>query len=301
MNAKYAKLVQTAAWTASGVATLLMLIKLVTWWHTGSVTMLASLVDSVLDMAASITNLIVVRYALQPADREHRFGHGKAESLAALAQAMFISGSACFLLLSGVERLFRPQVLLEPGYGVAVSGFAIVVTLALVSFQNWVVRQTGSQAIAADSLHYKSDLYMNMAIMVALALSWWGWMEADALFAIGIGIYILIGALMMGHQAVQTLLDHQLPAAELAKIRKIAINVQRVHGVHELRTRQSGPIKFIQLHLELDDDLKLIDAHRVADQVEDLLEVAFPGADIIIHQDPVSVVGTKREQKGEIP
>ncbi len=300
MTSQYARLVQTAAWLASGVATLLMLVKLVTWWHTGSVTMLASLVDSVLDMAASITNLIVVRYALQPADKEHSFGHGKAESLAALAQAMFISGSACFLVLSGIERLFRPQDLIEPAYGVLVSGFAIIVTFALVSFQKWVVKKTGSQAIAADSLHYQSDLYMNVAIMIALGLSWWGWGQSDAIFAIGIGIYIVKGALEMGYQAVQTLLDRQLPPEEVDKIYKIARSISRVQGVHQLRTRQSGPVKFIQLHLELNDELKLVDAHRIADQVEDLIEVAFPGADIMIHQDPVSAVGTKREHKRDI-
>ncbi|WP_087023447.1 CDF family cation-efflux transporter FieF [Thaumasiovibrio subtropicus] len=300
MTSQYARLVQTAAWAATLVATLLMLVKLGAWWHTGSVTMLASLVDSLLDMAASVTNLIVVRYALQPADEEHTFGHGKAESLAALAQAMFITGSAFFLLLNGFERLFRPQDLVEPGYGVAVSAFAIVVTLLLVTFQQYVVKKTGSQAIAADSLHYQSDLYMNVAIMVALGLSWWGWGQADALFAIGIGVYIIKGALMMGYDAVQTLLDRQLPAEEVDKIEKLACGVRLVKGVHQVRTRQSGPVKFIQLHLELDDDLKLVDAHRVADQVEDLLEVAFPGADIMIHQDPVSVVDTKREHKGDI-
>ena len=176
---------------------------------TGSVSLLASLIDSLLDIAASVVNLIVVRYSLQPADREHTFGHGKAESLAALAQAMVISGSACFLILNGIDRFFRPHELQSPEYGIYVSGFAMVVTLALVMFQRQVVKKTGSQAIAADSLHYQSDLFMNAAIMVALGLSWFGITQADAVFAVGIGIYILYSAYRMAHSAVQTLLDRK--------------------------------------------------------------------------------------------
>nr|WP_086937785.1 CDF family cation-efflux transporter FieF [Thaumasiovibrio occultus] len=300
MTSNYAKWVRLAAWAAACVATLLLLIKLVAWWITGSVSMLASLVDSVLDLGASLTNLVVVRYALQPADEEHSFGHGKAESLAALAQSMFITGSACFLMLNGVERLFRPEALNEPQVGMVVSGIAIVFTLGLVAFQKWVVNITGSQAISADSLHYQSDLLMNVAIVIALGLSWWGWHQADAVFALLIGVYILKGAMEIGNEAIQTLLDRQLPQEDIDKIHSLASNVPQVNGVHDVRTRQSGPTKFIQLHLELDDNLPLVEAHDIAEQVENLLEVAFPGADIIIHQDPVSVVKTERELRHEM-
>lgn len=290
MTKQYAHLVSMAAWLATVIATILMLAKLATWWHTGSVSLLASLVDSLLDMAASVTNLFVVRYALQPADKEHTFGHGKAESLAALAQATFISGSACFLLLNGVERLFRPQDVIEPQYGVAVSVFALVLTTLLVTVQKWVVKKTGSQAIAADALHYQSDILMNGAIMLALMLSWYGWMQADAIFAILIGFYILYSAFQMAYDAVQLLLDRQLPDHELEQIRSTAIAIDGVLGVHQLRTRQAGPVRFIQLHLELDDQLRLIESHRIADEVEVALLHAFPSSDIIIHQDPISVV-----------
>ncbi|WP_274878466.1 CDF family cation-efflux transporter FieF [Vibrio harveyi] len=300
MKQQYARLVTMAAWTATIVATLLLIVKVITWWVTGSVSLLASLIDSMLDIAASVVNLIVVRYSLQPADREHTFGHGKAESLAALAQAMFISGSAVFLILNGVERFFRPHELNAPELGVYVSLFAMVVTFGLVMFQKHVVRVTGSQAIAADSLHYQTDLYMNGAIMVALGLSYFGVTQADAVFAVGIGIFILYSAFKMVSEAIQTLLDRKLPDEELEQIRQECLKVEGVLGVHQLRTRMSGPTRFIQLHLELDDNLRLIEAHHIADKVEENLLELFPEADVLIHQDPLSVVfGPERDQKAQ--
>ncbi|AXB32656.1 CDF family cation-efflux pump FieF [Vibrio campbellii] len=300
MKQQYARLVTMAAWTATIVATLLLIVKVITWWVTGSVSLLASLIDSMLDIAASVVNLIVVRYSLQPADREHTFGHGKAESLAALAQAMFISGSAVFLILNGIERFFRPNTLNAPELGVYVSLFAMMVTFGLVMFQKHVVRVTGSQAIAADSLHYQTDLYMNGAIMVALGLSYFGVTQADAVFAIGIGVYILYSAFKMVSEAIQTLLDRKLPDEELEQIRLECLKVNGVLGVHQLRTRMSGPTRFIQLHLELDDNLRLIEAHHIADKVEDNLLALFPEADVLIHQDPLSVVfGPEKEQKAQ--
>ncbi|CAH1562558.1 MULTISPECIES: CDF family cation-efflux transporter FieF [Vibrio] len=300
MKQQYARLVTMAAWTATIVATLLLIVKVITWWVTGSVSLLASLIDSMLDIAASVVNLIVVRYSLQPADKEHTFGHGKAESLAALAQAMFISGSAVFLILNGIERFFRPQDLQSPELGVYVSLFAMLMTFGLVMFQKRVVRMTGSQAIAADSLHYQTDLYMNGAIMVALGLSYFGVTQADAVFAVGIGIFILYSAFKMVSEAIQTLLDRKLPDEELEQIRQECLKVEGVLGVHQLRTRMSGPTRFIQLHLELNDHLPLIEAHHIADEVEANLLALFPEADVLIHQDPLSVIfGPEKEQKAQ--
>jgi ferrous-iron efflux pump FieF len=289
----YSRLVTMAAWLATAVASVLLLVKLVAWWMTGSVSMLAGLIDSMLDLAASGVNLVVLRYSLQPADKEHTFGHGKAESLAALAQAMFISGSACFLILNGVDRFFRPHELNEPQLGIYVSFFAIVITFALVRFQKYVVQKTGSQAIAADSLHYQTDLYMNAAIMLALAISWFGFGQADAIFAVGIGIYILVSAFKMVSEAIQSLLDRQLPEDELQRITTTAKNIDGVMGIHQLRTRKSGSIRFIQLHIELDDQMPLIKAHEISDCVEEALMKEFEGADVLIHQDPYSVVFNK--------
>ncbi len=297
MNHDYARQVNRAALAATLVATLLLIIKIFAWWYTGSVSILAALVDSLVDIAASLTNLWVVRYSLQPADKEHAFGHGKAESLAALAQSMFISGSALFLFLTGIQHLVTPEPMRAPLVGVIVTMAALVTTLMLVTFQRWVVRKTRSQAVRADMLHYQSDVMMNGAILVALALSWYGLHRADALFALGIGVWILYSALRMGYEAVQALLDRALPDEERQAIVEIISAWPGVRGAHDLRTRQSGPTRFIQLHLEMEDNLPLVQAHLIAEQVEQAILFRFPGSDVIIHQDPCSVV--PRFQQGQ--
>ncbi|NRA55637.1 MAG: cation diffusion facilitator family transporter [Gammaproteobacteria bacterium] len=290
MTQQYATAVKRAASAAMAVASILLLIKLLAWWQTGSVALLASLVDSLLDLGASLASFFILRYSLQPADYEHSFGHGKAEALAALAQSAFIGASALFLVLSGIERFFHPQPLVQPELGIWVSLFAIALTGVLVLYQKKVVRETGSQAIEADSLHYQSDLLMNGAIMLALLLSHLGWPMADVIFGIGVGFFIMYGAFNIGQGAIQSLLDHQLPENELIQIESIALKVDQVMGIHQLRTRRSGETRFIQLHLELADELLLIEAHRVAEDVETRLLAQFPQSDILIHQDPVSVL-----------
>ncbi|HDM8422280.1 CDF family cation-efflux transporter FieF [Yersinia enterocolitica] len=300
MDPQYARLVKAAALSATVLASILLIIKIFAWWHTGSVSLLAALVDSLVDLTASLTNLFVVRYSLQPADEEHTFGHGKAESLAALAQSMFISGSALFLFLTGFQHLASPEPLQDPGLGIWVTLIALFSTLILVTFQRWVVRKTQSQAIRADMLHYQSDVMMNGAILIALALSWYGFHRADALFALGIGVYILYSALRMGYEAVQALLDRALPDDERQEIINIVTSWPGVIGAHDLRTRQSGPTRFIQLHLEMEDMLPLMEAHILADQVERALLHRFPGADILIHQDPTAVVPKERHAHWEL-
>ncbi|AKE94012.1 CDF family cation-efflux transporter FieF [Cronobacter sakazakii] len=297
MNHDYGRLVSRAALAATLVATLLLIIKIFAWWYTGSVSILAALVDSLVDIAASLTNLLVVRYSLQPADEEHTFGHGKAESLAALAQSMFISGSALFLFLTGIQHLITPEPMRAPLVGIVVTVAALITTLMLVTFQRWVVRKTRSQAVRADMLHYQSDVMMNGAILVALALSWYGLHRADALFALGIGVWILYSALRMGYEAIQSLLDRALPDDERQAIVDIVAAWPGVRGAHDLRTRQSGPTRFIQLHLEMEDNLPLVQAHLIAEQVEQAILSRFPGSDVIIHQDPCSVV--PRFQQGQ--
>ncbi|ATZ96290.1 MULTISPECIES: CDF family cation-efflux transporter FieF [Dickeya] len=296
MNSHYARLVTTAAFLATATALSLFGMKVYAWWYTGSVSLLASLVDSLVDIAASLVNLLVVRYSLQPADTEHTFGHGKAESLAALAQSMFISGSALFLLLTGAQHLITPQPLQGPELGMWITIIALVVTGLLVAFQRWVIRKTHSQAVRADMLHYQSDVLMNGAILLSLALSWKGVNWADAVFALGIGVYILGSALRMAYEAIQVLLDRALPDEERQEIVNIVSSWPGVSGAHQLRTRRSGPTRFIQLHLEMADNLPLVESHQIADELEQALLKRFPGSDVIIHQDPVSVV--PQEQRG---
>lgn len=294
--ATYSRLVTMAGLASTATAGILILAKLSAWLLTDSSSMLASLTDSLMDISASVINLLAIRYSLVPADDDHSFGHGKAESLASLAQAAFITGSALVLVMNGFSRLVSPQPMEHLGIGLWVTIGALALTLLLVTFQSYVVKRTDSQAIKADRLHYQSDLLLNSGVLVALALSWYGWLWADGLCAILLGIYILRSAMQIGYEATQTLLDRQLPDEEREEISRLTTSVSGVHGLHDLRTRQSGQLRFIQLHIELDDDLPLRRAHAIADEVEALLLNAFPASDVIIHMDPISFVQQGKDQ-----
>ncbi|MGL4250811.1 MAG: cation efflux pump FieF [Aeromonas sp.] len=296
---QYSRWVTFASVAAVATATLLIIGKLVAWLMTDSSTMLASLTDSLMDVSASIINLLAIRYALAPADDEHRFGHGKAESLAGLIQSAFISGSALLLVMHGISSLLKQAPIERLEVGFWVSGGSMVLTLLLVSFQSFVIRKTNSVAIKADMLHYRSDLLLNGGVLLALALAGQGWYWADGLFAILIGLLLLWGAGHIGYESVQVLLDRQLPAEEQARIMALCCAVDGVHGVHDLRTRQSGPTRFAQLHLELDDQIPLIKAHQIADEAEQAVRQAFERMDVIIHMDPVSVL--MKEQQSPHP
>ncbi len=286
MPSDAAKLLRIATYASVATATLLILAKTVAWLLTGSVSVMASLVDSVMDAGASLINLFAVRYSLMPADDEHRFGHGKAEALAGLGQATFIAGSAVFLVLHAFDRLLHPQPLAQIGVGLAVMLFAILATVVLLWIQHYVIKRTDSTAIRADALHYATDLATNSATVLALLLAQFGWSGLDPLFALGIAAYILYSAYHIAWEAVQLLLDRELSAQEREEIESIAQSTPRVLGLHGLRTRQSGQTKVIQLHLELDDNLPLSDAHRISLAVDEGLRARFPAADITIHQDP---------------
>jgi ferrous-iron efflux pump FieF len=281
------RLLRLATFSSVATAGLLIGAKLLAWLATGSVSVLASLVDSLMDAAASLINLVAVRYALMPADAEHRFGHGKAESLAGLVQATFIAGSAAFLILHALDRLLHPRDLESLGVGVAVMLFSILATLVLLGIQHYVIRRTGSTAIRADSLHYASDLLSNSGILVALVLAQFGWGGLDPVFAVGIALYILYSAWQIGSEAFQLLMDREIPTELRERIRAVALEHPSVQGVHDLRTRKSGATVFIQLHLELDQDLSLLRAHDIADEVDARVRDAVPEAEILIHKDPV--------------
>jgi ferrous-iron efflux pump FieF len=291
---EYARLVNLAGRAAIVAASLLIIVKLVAWFMTGSSSILAALTDSIMDVTTSIINLFAIKIALQPADENHRFGHGKAESLAGLAQAAFISGSSVLLMLTGISSLVNGNQITASGTGIGVMLFSVLVTIALVTFQTHIVKKTGSLAIKADSMHYRTDIFMNGAVLIALILAGIGWHWADGLFAIAVSFYILHGAWEIGSQSVDALMDKQLPKSDEELIIKAAYKINDVRGVHDLRTRQSGNTKFIQLHLELDDDQSLFEAHEKADQLEAELEKHFPLADILIHLDPLSIVPTEK-------
>jgi ferrous-iron efflux pump FieF len=281
------RLLRLATYASVFTACLLIVIKLVATMHTGSVSILASLVDSLMDSLASIINLLAVRYALMPPDQDHRFGHGKAEPLAGMAQAGFICASAFFLVFHAIDRLLNPQPLSDLNLGVGVMLFSILATALLLAFQRYVVKKTQSTAIKADALHYLSDLLTNASIIVALLLTTIGWLWADTLFALGIAIYIFYSAIEIGKESFRHLMDEELDGETQKTILQMALAHPRVLGVHDLRTRQSGQAKFIQLHLELDENLPLIESHAIADAVEHTISKLIPGAEVIVHQDPV--------------
>ncbi|HEX2479868.1 MAG TPA: cation diffusion facilitator family transporter [Geminicoccaceae bacterium] len=290
MSADPKRLNDLAAIASIGVAAVLIGAKLAIWIATGSVAILGSLVDSGMDALASVVTLISIRQAAQPPDRAHRYGHGKAEAIGAFVQAGFVLGSAFFLANEAVRRLLGPQPLEQSGLGVAVLLLACVLTAALLGFQRYVVRRTGSIAIRADSLHYRSDLLMNLAVIVILVLTEaTGSMLVDPLFGLTLVLVLLFSAVAVARRALDMLMDRELPAAQRASIRTLALQHPRAHDVHDLRTRRAGSDVFIELHLELDGELSLEQAHAITHEVEARIRAAFPSADIIVHQEPAGL------------
>ena len=279
--------VKLASRASVTVAFTLISIKLLAWLYSGSASMLASLTDSFADAMASLVNFIAIRYAIVPADHDHRYGHGKAEPLASLAQSAFILGSAFLLIFYGGERLINPAPVEHAMLGVIVSVIAIIVTLGLVLLQKRALAATKSTVVEADALHYKSDLFLNSAVLLALVLAQYGWWWADGLFAVLIALYIGQQAFSLGYRSIQTLLDRELDNDTRLKIVQIVQEDQRVKGIHDLRTRQAGKTVFIQFHLELDGQLSLREAHSIADETGLRVKSAFEDAEVIIHQDPV--------------
>ncbi|GIU11192.1 MULTISPECIES: cation diffusion facilitator family transporter [unclassified Shewanella] len=279
--------VKLASRAAVATALTLIIIKLAAWMYSGSASMLASLTDSFADALASIVNFIAIRYAIVPADQEHRYGHGKAEPLASLAQSAFILGSAFLLFFHGGERLINPVEVKHATLGVVVSIIAIVLTFALVMLQKRALAATSSTVVEADSLHYKSDLFLNAAVLLALILSQYGWWWADGLFAVLIALFIGQQAIGLAYRSVQSLLDRELDDETREKIAEIAKRDPQVRGIHDLRTRESGKTMFIQFHLELDGNLSLHQAHKIAVETSERVRGEFVDSEVIIHQDPV--------------
>ena len=249
------------------------------------------IVDSVMARArASLINLFAVRQALQPPDREHRFGHGKAEPLAGLGQALFISASAIFLIVEAVGRILEPEPIARAPVGIGVMVFAIIVTTALVTYQRRVVRLTGSTAIRADALHYASDILMNIGVIAALALAMTeGWGLADPIIALVIAAVIIHAAVRVARSAIQQLMDREFPEQDRERIRQIVLEHPDVRNCHDLRTRRSGIDSFIQVHVEMDSSLTLLRAHEISDDVEARIRKVFPHAEVLIHADPEGI------------
>ena len=285
---QHARLMRLATRAALATALLLALAKAVAWWLSGSVSLLAGLTDSLLDGAASLLNLIAVHYALRPADEDHRYGHGKAEALAGLAQALFVGASAVLVAVQAIERLQHPQPLGAQTLGIAVMLLSLAMTVALLLFQRYVVRVTGSTAVRADSLHYRSDLLLNSGILLALVLAGFGWQRLDPLFGLGIAAYILWSAVSIVREAVAVLMDEELAPELSERMHLLASGVPGVLGTSDLRTRISGTHWFVQLHVELPGDLSLQQSHSLCKQVEDAIRSEFPRAQVLAYATPTA-------------
>ncbi|HEY4113662.1 MAG TPA: cation diffusion facilitator family transporter [Rhizomicrobium sp.] len=283
-------LMRRAAFASLGTSIGLVILKAGAYFLTGSVAMLASLADSALDLFSSTLNLVAIRSTLTPADEEHRFGHGKAEPLAGLAQGAFIAGSATFLIVQAVNRFIAPQEIGHETAGLIVMGISIAATLALVTYQRSVVRRTGSVAISADGKHYASDLVTNIGVVLAIALTkWFGWKLADPTIALAIAAILIWSAWSVFVQSYDQLMDRELPDADRDRIKQIVLTNPAVLSLHDLRTRAAGVHTFVQLHIELDPKINLLRAHEVSDEVEKSLCAEFPNCQVIIHQDPAGV------------
>ena len=294
-------LVKIATFASLIVALILIGLKLFAYMISDSLSILSTLVDSMLDGIASLINFYAVRRALKPASTLYRFGHGKAEAIAALGQSMFIAGSSFFLLFSATHRFYDVTPLEDTRIAIGIMFFSVFLTLILVSFQRFVIHKTRSLAISADSLHYVSDILINFSVIFALLLgNWLKFNLIDPIFAIFIAAYILYCSFRMVKESLVVLMDRELSEENRKKIIEIVLNHPSVLGFHDLRTRSSGSHAFIQLHLELNDSMPLIESHKIADDVESSLLKEFPTADVLIHQDPQSAVDPLSLNKDKI-
>lgn len=293
---------RSAALASIAVAALLVGLKAWAAWSTGSTAMLGSLADTALDLIASLATLTGVVVAAQPDDRHHRFGHGKAEALAAMFQVTLITISALTLAFRSVEQFLAGARTQAAEEGIVVSGIAMAATLALLAWQRYVIRRTGSLAISTDHVHYSSDLALNLAVIAALALDQYARISgADAVFGFAIALWLGWGAWGASQGAIVQLMDREWPEDKRKRFVEVMARHPELRGVHDLRTRTAGNRDFVQFHVWVDPDMSIRDAHRVMDEIELKLRSEFPGVEILIHPDPEGHVDTGLGAKDLMP
>lgn len=282
-----AAMTRNAALASVGTACFLLVLKAFAAYKTGSVAMLGSLADTGLDLVASLVILYGVRLAAVPADTEHRFGHGKAEALAALFQVGLISFSAIAIGWRGIDRILNGEQTADAELGIAASLIALAVTFALLSYQRLVIRRTGSVAIEADHVHYQSDVLLNVSVIAALILDQYlGLTGADPLFGIAIALWLLRGAWKASSRAIDQLMDREWPEEKRRRFLEVAARHPELRGIHDLRTRSSGALDFVQFHIWVDPAMTVAEAHDVVEELEQKLGQEFPGTEILVHLDP---------------
>ena len=285
------KLNRSAAYASISVAALLAGMKVWAVFATGSTAMLGSLADTALDLIASLATLAGVWVAAQPDDDNHRFGHGKAEALAAMFQVVLISISALSLALRAVDQWLAGTRPAGAEGGIVVSSIAMVATIALLAWQRRVIRKTGSLAISTDHVYYQSDLLLNLAVIAALALDQYaGIPGADAAFGFAIALWLGWGAWGASQEAIEQLMDHEWPEAKKTRFLEVVARHPELRGLHDLRTRTSGNRDFVQFHVAVDPGMTVLAAHDVMDEIEAKLLAEFPGVEILIHPDPEGLI-----------
>lgn len=298
MNAD-SKLTQSAAVFSICVAAILILAKGIAWVDTDAASILASFADSSLDIIVSLINFFAIRFAFSPADKEHPFGHGKAESLAALMQSAFISGSAFVLLLHASERLIHPKPIESWQLATWVMVISLVLTIVLVMYQRWVYRQTGSLAVKADSAHYFGDILATIAVIAALLGGQWNVPWLDPLVAILIVLALLKSAFGIAKEALDMLMDHALDPEVAETIKKLVESNPSILNCHDIKTRQSGNIQFIQVHLDFSASVSLLHAHTQGEWLVAELIKKYPRADVLIHHDPIEQINCQGTRGGK--
>jgi len=282
-----AKLTQSAAILSIIIAAILIIIKGFAWSNTDASSILASFADSSLDIIVSLINFFAIRFAFSPADKEHPFGHGKAESLAALIQSAFISGSAFVLLLHAGERLIHPQEIGSLHVAGWIMAISLILTIFLVLYQRWVYSRTGSLAVKADSAHYVGDILANAAVIVALFAAHFGLIWLDPIVAIFIVFALLKSAYGIAKESLDMLMDHALDPKVVEEVERLVASNENILGCHDIKTRQSGNVQFIQVHLDFSADISLISAHSEGEKIVEQLLNIYPRADVLVHHDPV--------------
>jgi cation diffusion facilitator family transporter len=288
-----------SSWVSLAVAIALLAIKLLAWGLTGSVALLTSAVDALVDTASSLVTFLGVRYAERPPDQDHRFGHGKGEAIASFAQAVFLAGAGMVLAFQSIQRLAYPLPVQHLTIGLYVIALSLAAAAGLVLLQTWVVKLTGSIAIAADRAHYLTDVAVNIAVLAALGLTrLTGWQRADPAFALLISCYMLWNGYCIATSAFSQLLDHELPIPERDRIMQAVLACPGVKDLHDLRTRNAGDRTFVEFHLEVDGSLSVDQGHAIVDLAEAAVQKQFSSlVDVTAHLEPAGIADDRLDDQ----
>ena len=278
---------KSAAAASIGTAFILTLIKSYAAFVTGSLSVLSSLIDSLSDILASAVTYVAVHYSDKPLSKNHRYGYGKAESVSALIQAAFIAGSAGFILYDGFYRFLNPAEIEETTFGIIIMCVCWLITLALILFQKYIIKRVRSQAINADSGHYTVDLLSNGSVILSLLIvKQFNWVWFDVIIAIMIAVYLIYNAGTIAYEAFEEITNKEIDESARKRIIKEVMAIDGVKGCHDFRSRVSGSLYFIELHLEFDGNMTLFTTHKLSDLAESKIIAILPQAQVIIHQDP---------------